>query len=310
MIWMSKKIDVIGQRFGKLTVIEEAEPHIAPSGRKFRMMLCKCDCGNTTIAYFCNLRNGTTVSCGCYNRKKLNDVNSKYEKYNIDIQHNKSDARLYRIHQGMKSRCYNKNNPKYEIYGNRGISICEEWLGSDGFINFYNWAVNNGYSDKLSIDRINNDGNYEPSNCRWATQEQQMNNRSINNVIDYNGTILTATQWAKVIGVDEHTILRRLYNNYSEDVALFKKLTPLNKKKIEVFKDNISCGVFDSIVDASKYIGALNTSVSNCLTGRSKTVNGYTVKQINSDIKIDDEQIDDILKKANAFQNNLNKIKE
>ena len=94
----------------------------------------------------------------------------------------------------MKNRCYNPNEDSYKNYGARGITICDEWLGENGFINFYNWAITHGYRDDLTINRINNDGNYEPSNCDWANEKEQANNRRTNRVIEYMGKSHTCSE--------------------------------------------------------------------------------------------------------------------
>ena len=159
---MPKVIDLTGQKFHMLTVLGQA-------GRtKSGTILweCKCDCGNITYSTASNMKYGTKYSCGCLRNEHSSNLNKK---------HGMRHTRLYRIWLNMKNRCYNKNGARKEDYLERGIVVCDEW--KNDFISFYNWAMVNGYRDDLTIDRINNDGNYEPSNCRWATKAEQNQNR-------------------------------------------------------------------------------------------------------------------------------------
>ena len=140
------------------------------SKSKYRFGIYKCGfCGNNFKALVHHIKGGHTQSCGCLNRK-----------------HNLSHTKIYKIWSDIKSRTLNPQHKQYNDYGGRGITICDEWLDVQ---NFYNWAMENGYSDELSIDRINNDGNYEPSNCRWTTQTIQNRNQRIqkNNKTGYKG---------------------------------------------------------------------------------------------------------------------------
>lgn len=148
-----KIVKLENKKFGKLKVIKF---EYAKNNKKY--WLCKCCCGKEIITNSHNLISGNTTSCGCSRIK---------EKQLI--------PRLYRIWTGMKTRCSNPNRKEYKNYGGRGIKVCKKWLT---YKNFYNWAIRNGYKDNLTIDRIDNDGNYEPKNCRWITiQEQQKNKK-------------------------------------------------------------------------------------------------------------------------------------
>ena len=214
----NKLKDIKGQKFGKLTVLERAEDFIGPSGRETQW-LCKCDCGNTVVVRGHSLRNGHTKSCGC-------------AAIEASTKHGMHNTRIYAEYMKMKHRCLNNNNPSYFRYGGRGITICDEWLGENGFINFYNWSITHGYADNLTIDRINNDGNYYPENCRWVDMKTQANNRSNNNIIEYNGTKHTVSEWADIYGLEYYNLYNRIFNlNWPIDKALN---TPINDNIIKV----------------------------------------------------------------------------
>ena len=168
-----------------------------------RMAKCRCDCGNVKLIVATNVVDGTVKSCGCMTSKLLHDAFWKEDALNRQ--------RLYRIWGGMKQRCYNRNSDNYPDYGGRGIIICDEWLSS--YDAFKEWALSHGYSDELSIDRINVNGNYEPNNCRWADWETQANNkrpkkRNVKWTID--GITKPARDWCNECGVSYEMAMYRI----------------------------------------------------------------------------------------------------
>lgn len=134
--------------------------------------------------------------------------------------HGLSHTRIDNIYKAMKSRCYNKENNRYNSYGGRGIVVCDEWLGENGLVNFYNWAINNGYNNKLTIDRIDTNGDYCPSNCRWETQKVQQNNRTNNKIIEFDNEAHTLGEWSDITGVKLATLSKRLIAGWSVARAL------------------------------------------------------------------------------------------
>lgn len=215
---MEKRVLNKGERFGFLTVIREVEPAIY--GRSYtRRILCSCDCGNETIVRLPHLLRGATKSCGCYRSSPRLDCRKYKNREHL--------KRLYIIWGSMKARCYQKTAKSYKDYGERGISVCEEW--KNDFLSFYNWAISNGYSDKLTLDRIDNNSGYEPSNCRWVTHKIQENNRRCVPKYTYNGMTHTITEWSELLGINAKALRKRIrILGWPIDKAF---CTPLRNKK-------------------------------------------------------------------------------
>lgn len=209
------KVDLTGQRFGRLVVIDEAEPKIFyTSKRKVtrRQWNCLCDCGETCTVSMSNLRTGHTKSCGCLQEELRRE---HIKKMTV---HNDWQSRLFSIWGGIKNRTSNPNVESFQRYGGRGIKICDEWQNS--YIAFKEWSLSHGYAENLSIDRIDPNGDYTPDNCRWVTTKEQANNRRSNHYITHNGVTLTLMQWAEVTGIHCATIRGRLNRGWDVEASL------------------------------------------------------------------------------------------
>lgn len=190
--------DITGQKFGRLTVLNRLHNYHKHDGVYW---LCVCDCGNLFEVKGGNLRSGDTKSCGCW---LIENAQLKFKT------HGKRKTRLYRTWAHMKSRCYNKNVPAYPDYGGRCIAVCDDW--KDDFMSFYDWSMANGYEDTLTIDRINNDGNYEPENCRWADKKQQSRNRRNVKRYTINGETHCLSEWCEILELNFSTVRNRIYS--------------------------------------------------------------------------------------------------
>ncbi len=200
--------DLYNQKFGRLTAISLVD------GTGKRKWLCQCECGKSVIVLQGNLTRSHTLSCGCLKQEIV--------RSGAHTVHGQSHTRLYSIWKGMRKRCYNQNASNYPRYGGRGITICSEWLES--FEHFHAWAMQNGYADDLSIDRMDVNGNYSPENCRFATAKRQSNNRRSNRVIVCNGISKTVAEWSVTTGVSAMSITARIDRlGWDTEKALYTK---------------------------------------------------------------------------------------
>ena len=195
-----KRLELKNKRFGRLRVLSFS--HVNNGGQS--CWLCLCDCGNKIVVGNGHLRNGHTKSCGCLSRENI--INRSYKHGNAK---RSIRTRLYGIWAGIKVRCYNTKSIRYDRYGGRGIMVCDEW--KNDFAVFRDWAVANGYKDNLQIERVNNDGNYEPANCQWSDVVTQARNRSNNRYFYFKGEKLLLKDWALKYGISINTLIYRIY---------------------------------------------------------------------------------------------------
>lgn len=206
---MGARLDLVGKTFGRLTVTE-----FAGIKKQASYWRCKCSCGSEVVVAGACLTSGNTTSCGCRRVDRVREVVKK---------HDGNGTRLYRIWKNMRTRCRNPHFPQYKDYGGKGIDVCNGW---DDFVEFKRWADSHGYSDGLTIDRIDCSKGYSPDNCRWVDIKTQQRNRT--SVRKINGK--TVSEWSEISGISYNTLLSRLKKMMLEEALS----TPVaSRKKIE-----------------------------------------------------------------------------
>ena len=208
----SINIPEVGQKYNHLTAIRPAN-----DGK----YLFRCDCGTEKEISGYNVVKGLTISCGSceYHAKEISDRSKT---------HGLSDTRFYEQYRGMLKRCYDSNAINYRDYGGRGITVCEEWRNDPGA--FLTWALENGWAEGLTLDRIDNDGPYCPTNCRWVTAHDQSRNKRSNLLLTFNGQTKIAADWADELGIPRKTLYERLRIGWTVEDALSR---PVRKRSTE-----------------------------------------------------------------------------
>lgn len=191
-------VNMTGRTYGRLTVLERSDN----DKRGNAMWLCKCECGNVKAILGGSLRQGSTRSCGCM----LSEL-SKRRMTELLTKHGFSGKKLYSVYRAMRERCEKQTCKSYGNYGGRGISVCDEWKNDRAL--FFEWALKNGYQEGLQIDRIDVNGDYSPTNCRWITPQQNMNNVRKNIRFEHNGEIHTLAEWSSISGLPYGTVYER-----------------------------------------------------------------------------------------------------
>ena len=228
---MAKEKDITGLKFNHLTAIQRVYGY--GNGRTvYWEFECDCEKGKRIITSKSSVMRGETLSCGCHIRKLTSQRLTKHGGYG---------SRIYVIWRHMKQRCYNPKHKCYDLYGGRGIKICDEWLGEKGFENFRKWAYENGYDDKAekykcTIDRTNNDLGYSPQNCRWVDMECQINNRRGVHIIEAFGEKHSIEQWARILGMCNKTISHRIF---SQGMSPEEALTKPSRRKHNNLGDSL-----------------------------------------------------------------------
>ena len=211
---MGKFVDLTGEKFGRLLVLSRVE-----NKDGYVRYLCKCDCGNTIITRGTRLKSGGVKSCGCLQKEHTSRLGVSKRRYD------KSLNRLRRIYQAMINRCYNPNQISFHNYGGRGIKVCLSWKSNRNL--FFEWALNNGYKENLTIDRIDNNGDYSPQNCKWTSLKEQARNRRSTALYFLNGETKPLAEWAEIYQIDYKLVFKRLKLGWSLQKALTK---PSQKK--------------------------------------------------------------------------------
>lgn len=207
---MRAPVDMTGKRFGRLVVVKYSHSKDAA------FWLCQCDCGDTSVVRSAILNDGSAKSCGCGSREAaVANAAAASRQKKLPFPNTRKLKELYR---NMLDRCYDPDNKRYANYGGRGIRICDEWLTDR--LSFYHWATDNGHAKGLQIDRIDVNGNYEASNCRFVDVFVQMNNTTLNHFLEWYGTRHTVADWARILGVTSRALQSRIGHGWSVERAL------------------------------------------------------------------------------------------
>ena len=218
---------IIGSVSGRLTI----QAITGVSARKKRLVLCSCECGGSTVINISQFRAGATRSCGCLHKERAKEhmKSIRHLGQGNRLRHGKTDSPEYYVWRTMKQRCTNPKSQSFHRYGGRGIGICKRWELFDNFIA----DMGPRPTARHTIERNNNDGSYEPSNCRWATSLEQGRNRSTNVRITYNGVTLTMVDWARKLGISKHALWNRLKKGWPLEVCL---VGPIRHRKSLISK--------------------------------------------------------------------------
>lgn len=215
--------DLTNQKFGKLVCKKD----VGRTKNGNVLWKCKCECGNYTVVDSGSLKTGNTKSCGCMRNKRLENFGELQKK------HGMYDTKIYKVWSAMKQRCLNKNDKAYKNYGERGISVCKEWLD---FEPFYEWAVNNGYKKGLTLERIDNNGNYCPKNCTWIPKGKQSSNTRNCIELTYKGKTKIMKEWAEELDIPYHVLQHRIYRGWSTKRALSTSVKPKNRRHCKLIE--------------------------------------------------------------------------
>ena len=205
------KNDLTSKQFGRLTVLSF-------QGRNKQydsLWSCSCECGNSKVIRGGVLKNGHTRSCGCLQKESTSMSRTTHGLI-------KENFKLYKVWIGIKQRCNNPKSSSFNDYGGRGISICEKWESK--FEDFHYWAISKGYKEGLTIERVNPNGNYEPTNCIWIPKKEQSNNRTSSVVISYQGITENASYWSEKTKIPSNVITQRIRRGWSEEKTLTTKI--------------------------------------------------------------------------------------
>lgn len=220
---MPRKLDLKGKRVGILTVVE----YVGSNKEGRALWLCECDCGNTCVLPSTTLSRTMKTHCGCQTKKLMSKAATKRIEDRGMTAHGDSNSRLYRVFISMIDRCERKGHVQYANYGGRGIKVCEEWRHD--YSAFREWALASGYDDgaahgKCTIDRIDPDGDYSPTNCRFTSMVEQNNNKRNNRLVTIDGKTQSVTQWCRELGLNSKTVNSRIHMGWEPVDALTKPI--------------------------------------------------------------------------------------